>query len=138
MICRGARRKFLDVALIKHQRGYLEQLARYEKLLQERNELLKKEAINPIQLDVVTNQMIEASLPMSSGEAPNSNSETRSLTRSSKPCVQRNRGQNPLPNVCKPFPQFFRRRASCIPFADGDIKRKVTNVAPTAKTSASI
>jgi len=59
-----ARRQFLDVALIKQEPGYLEALTRYEKILKERNELLKQDHINQIQLDVLTKQLVEASQPL--------------------------------------------------------------------------
>lgn len=59
-----ARRKFLDIALIKHERGYLEQLTTYEKLLKERNELLKRDKVEMTLLDVVTKQLVAACEPI--------------------------------------------------------------------------
>ena len=64
-----ARRQFLDIALIKQENGYLEALTRYEKILRERNEILKQERVNHTQLDVITNQLVEASLPLVIGRA---------------------------------------------------------------------
>lgn len=55
------RRNFLDVSLSKKSPIYLENLMRYEKLLRERNILLKNEKIDKVQLDVVTSQLIDVS-----------------------------------------------------------------------------
>ena len=59
-----ARRQFLDITLIKQITGYLEALTRYEKILKERNEILKQDQINEVQLGVVTNQLIDAAKPI--------------------------------------------------------------------------
>lgn len=55
------RRNFLDINLSKKSPVYLESLMRYEKLLRERNILLKDENVNKVQLKVVTTQLIDAS-----------------------------------------------------------------------------
>ena len=53
------RRNFLDINLSKKSPIYLENLMVFEKLLRERNAILKKDIIDKIQLNVVTEQMIE-------------------------------------------------------------------------------
>ena len=55
------RRNFLDINLSKKSPLYLEALMRYEKLLRERNAILKNDNVDQIQLDVVTKQIIEVS-----------------------------------------------------------------------------
>ncbi len=55
------RRNFLDINLSKKSPIYLENLIRYEKLLEERNKILKSSNIDKIQLDVVTLEMIKIS-----------------------------------------------------------------------------
>ena len=55
------RRFFLNVNVSKENSAYLEEMASYEKLLKERNNLLKSEKVNLNLLDVVTNQMISLS-----------------------------------------------------------------------------
>lgn len=55
------RRNFLDINLSKKSPIYLESLMRYEKLLRERNILLKDENVDKVQLNVVTTQLIDAS-----------------------------------------------------------------------------
>lgn len=52
------RRNFLDVNLSKKSRIYLENLMYFEKLLKERNLILKSENIDRLQLNVVTAQLI--------------------------------------------------------------------------------
>jgi len=54
-----ARRDFLDISLSKKSVVYLENISRYEKILRERNELLKADAPNSTQLEVVTSQLID-------------------------------------------------------------------------------
>lgn len=55
------RRNFLDVNLSKKSPLYLEALMQYEKLLKERNALLKDEKVDLTQLEVVTMQIIDVS-----------------------------------------------------------------------------
>ena len=52
------RRNFLDINLSKKSRIYLEDLMSFEKLLKERNTILKSENIDKVQLNVVTDQLI--------------------------------------------------------------------------------
>lgn len=59
-----ARRNFLDVAISKKSQKYLECLSRYEKILKERNELLKQEKPDQILLETATDMLIEAAYPI--------------------------------------------------------------------------
>ena len=52
------RRNFLDINLSKKSPIYLENLMIFEKLLKERNAILRNEVIDKTQLEVVTEQMI--------------------------------------------------------------------------------
>lgn len=52
------RRNFLDINLSKKSRIYLDNLMTFEKLLKERNTILKNENIDRLQLNVVTEQLI--------------------------------------------------------------------------------
>ena len=54
------RRNFLDINLSKKSPVYLENLMTFDKLLKERNALLKEDNIDEVQLDVVTSQLIKA------------------------------------------------------------------------------
>lgn len=53
------RRNFLDVNLSKKSKGYLESLMMFEKYLNERNAILRNEVIDKMQLNVVTEQLID-------------------------------------------------------------------------------
>lgn len=53
------RRNFLDINLSKKSKGYLESLMMFEKFLNERNAILKKDEIDKVQLKVVTEQLID-------------------------------------------------------------------------------
>jgi DNA replication and repair protein RecF len=127
-----ARRKFLDVALMKHNPAYLEQLTRYEKLLQERNELLKQDAINHIQLEVVTNQLIQASLPLVEKRGAYLEQVNGVLDK----IVKALRGQEigvklHYEPYLQPSPRFQEQARELYGRAlDGDIRRKVTNFGP--------
>jgi len=52
------RRNFLDINISKKTTVYLENLMVFEKLLKERNAILKNDALDDVQLNVVTEQMI--------------------------------------------------------------------------------
>ena len=53
------RRNFLDINLSKKSPIYLENLMVFEKLLRERNAILKSDIVDKIQLKIVTDQMID-------------------------------------------------------------------------------
>ncbi|MCR5332700.1 MAG: DNA replication/repair protein RecF [Bacilli bacterium] len=55
------RRNFIDVSLSKKSPLYLEALMSYEKLLKERNSLLKEDKVDLLQLEVVTKQIVDVS-----------------------------------------------------------------------------
>jgi DNA replication and repair protein RecF len=58
------RRQFLDITLAKHSKAYLELITLYEKLLKQRNHLLKLNKIDHAHLAVITEQMVDLSLPI--------------------------------------------------------------------------
>lgn len=53
------RRRFIDMELIKLSKMYTFTLNRYQKLLRQRNAILKKDKIDPILLQTLTTQMIQ-------------------------------------------------------------------------------
>ena len=55
------RRDFLDNGLSKKSISYLETLLKYDKVLKERNNLLKSENINPVLLEINTKMLVELS-----------------------------------------------------------------------------
>lgn len=54
------RRDFLDINLSKFDENYFQNLTSYERILKERNELLKLENVSMDQLEVVTDMLIDA------------------------------------------------------------------------------
>ena len=59
-----ARRNFLDISISKAYPNYLENLMVYERLLKERNKLLKEDNVDMVQLEVVTSRLVEVSKPI--------------------------------------------------------------------------
>lgn len=67
MLFRGSpktRREFLDINLSKKSTPYFDYISRYEKVLKERNELLKSDKINPILLETTTELLVKLSGPI--------------------------------------------------------------------------
>ena len=58
------RRSFLDVNLCKKSQPYLDYLSRYNKVLKERNDLLKSDKIDPVLLDTTTEMLAKLSGPI--------------------------------------------------------------------------
>lgn len=72
MLFRGSpkdRRLFLDVNLSKKSQPYLEYISRYEKLLKERNEILKQEKIDEVLLKTTTEMLVKLTAPIISYRA---------------------------------------------------------------------
>ena len=59
-----ARRNFLDISLSKKSPSYLDYITRYEKVLKERNELLKRENIDKTLLETTTEMLVKLSSPI--------------------------------------------------------------------------
>ena len=67
MMFRGspkARRNFLDINLSKKSQPYLEYISRYNKILKERNELLKSDKVDPVLLETTTEMLAKLSGPI--------------------------------------------------------------------------
>ena len=58
------RRNFLDISLTKHTEGYLAAISRYNKVLKERNEVLKQDKLDQTLLDTTTEMLIKAAAPI--------------------------------------------------------------------------
>ena len=59
------RRKLIDIAISKQDDIYLDNLTNYNKILKERNELLKSDVVDKIYLDVLDTQISELALSIS-------------------------------------------------------------------------
>ena len=55
------RRNFLDISISKKSNSYLDYITRYEKVLKERNDLLKADKIDQVLLDITTELMVKLS-----------------------------------------------------------------------------
>ena len=58
------RRNFLDVSLSKKSQPYFDYITRYNKILKERNELLKSDKIDPVLLETTTEMLVKLSGPI--------------------------------------------------------------------------
>lgn len=58
------RRNFLDISLAKHSESYLASISRYNKVLKERNEVLKQNSVDKNLLDTTTEMLIKAAAPI--------------------------------------------------------------------------
>lgn len=59
-----ARRNFLDISISKRSAVYLDAISRYEKILKERNELLKQENPDKVLLETTTELLVKLSAPI--------------------------------------------------------------------------
>ena len=59
-----ARRNFLDINLSKKSLQYLDYISRYNKVLKERNDLLKSDKVDPVLLDTTTEMLAKLSGPI--------------------------------------------------------------------------
>ena len=55
----ATRRDFFDIMIAKKYPAYLDSLIIYEKLLKERNKILKEEMVDKLQIEVITTEMIK-------------------------------------------------------------------------------
>ena len=58
------RRAFLDISLAKQSLPYLEYITRYEKVLKQRNEILKQDKVDPLLLDANTEMLLKLCGPI--------------------------------------------------------------------------
>ena len=59
-----ARRNFLDINLSKKSLPYLDYITRYNKVLKERNDLLKSDNVDPVLLETTTEMLVKLSGPI--------------------------------------------------------------------------
>ena len=124
------RRNFLDINLSKKSLPYLDYISRYNKVLKERNELLKGEKVDPVLLDTTTEMLIKLSGPIVSYRQMYVkdindilNKITRALTGE----------ENKLEIVYKPFIEFGKdfQKEALMAFKraeSGDLRRKITSI----------
>ena len=125
-----ARRNFLDVSLSKKSFSYLENITRYNKVLKERNELLKSENVDKTLLDTTTEMLVKLSSMIVTYRQMYVkdindilNKITRALTGE----------ENQLEIIYKPFIEnsvdFQSKALEAFKKAEeGDLRRKVTSI----------
>ena len=125
-----ARRNFLDVSLSKKSFSYLENITRYNKVLKERNELLKGENVDKTLLDTTTEMLVKLSSVIVTYRQMYVkdindilNKITRALTGE----------ENQLEIIYKPFVEnsvdFQSKALEAFKKAEeGDLRRKVTSI----------
>ena len=133
MLFRGspkARRDFLDINLSKKSQPYLDYASRYNKVLKERNDLLKQEKIDPVLLETTTEMLAKLSGPIVSYRQMYVkdindilNKITRALTGE----------EGKLEIIYKPFVEYgkdFQKEAydAFKRAEEGDLHRKATSI----------
>lgn len=122
------RRNYLDINLSKKSPIYLQALMNYEKLLRERNLILKNDNIDKTQLEVITEQLIKASSTIVNYRTIYVNEINQILSK----IVSKIKGENEeahidyVPYIV--YDEFFEKNAKNLyqRNLDSDIKRKAT------------
>ena len=125
-----ARRSFLDINLSKKSQPYLDYITRYNKVLKDRNELLKGDNIDPVLLETTTEMLVKLSGPIVSYRQMYVkdindilNKITRALTGE----------EGKLEVIYKPFVEYdqdFQKEAlNAFKRAEsGDLRKKITSI----------
>lgn len=125
-----ARRNFLDINLSKKSQPYLDYITRYNKVLKERNELLKGDNVDPVLLETTTEMLVKLSGPIVSYRQMYVkdindilNKITRALTGE----------EGKLEIIYKPFVEydqdFLKEAQDAFKRAEsGDLRRKITSI----------
>ena len=133
MLFRGspkARRDFLDINLSKKSQPYLDYASRYNKVLKERNDLLKQETIDPVLLETTTEMLVKLSGPIVSYRqmyVKDINDILNKITRALTGV------EGKLEVIYKPFVEYGKdfQKDALAAFKraeDGDLHKKVTSI----------
>ena len=133
MLFRGSpkeRRNFLDINLSKKSLPYLDYISRYEKVLKERNELLKSEKIDPVLLETTTEMLIKLSGPIVSYRQMYVKDITDILNKITRALTGE---QAKVEIIYKPFVEYdanFQTKAkeAFKRAEEGDLHRKATSI----------
>ena len=125
-----ARRNFLDVNLSKKSQPYFDYISRYNKILKERNELLKSDKVDPVLLDTTTEMLVKISGPIVSYRqmyVKDINDILNKITRALTGV------EGKLEVIYKPFVEYGKdfQKAALEAFKraeDGDLHRKATSI----------
>ena len=133
MIFRGSpkeRRNFIDINLSKKSSPYLDYISRYEKVLKERNDLLKSDNIDPVLLETTTEMLIKLSGPIVNYRTMYLKDITDILNKITRALTGE---KNKIEIIYKPFveygPDWQKKAKEAFKRAEeGDLHRKVTSI----------
>ena len=125
-----ARRNFLDINLSKKSLPYLDYISRYNKVLKERNDLLKSDKVDPVLLETTTEMLVKLSGPIVSYRqmyVKDINDILNKITRALTGV------QGKLEVIYKPYVEYgkdFQKEAlqAFKRAEDGDLHKKVTSI----------
>ena len=124
------RRNFLDINLSKKSAPYLDYISRYEKVLKERNELLKTDKIDKVLLDTTTEMLVKLSGPIVNYRTMYLKDITDILNKITRALTGE---ENQVEIIYKPFveygPDFQSKAKEAFKRAEeGDLHRKATSI----------
>ena len=133
MLFRGspkARRNFIDINLSKKSQPYLDYITRYNKILKERNDLLKSDNVDPVLLETTTEMLVKLCGPIVSYRqiyVKDINDILNKITRALTGV------EGKLEVNYKPFVEYDKnfQKAALEAFKraeEGDLKKKVTSI----------
>lgn len=133
MLFRGspkARRNFLDISISKKSSPYLDYISRYEKVLKERNEILKGDSIDRILLEANTEMLVKLSGPIVSYRQMYVKDINDILIKITRALTGED---NQIQVIYKPFVDFdenFQKNATELfkRAEDNDLKKKATSI----------
>ena len=133
MMFRGSpkeRRNYLDINLSKKSLPYLDYISRYEKVLKERNEILKSDKIDPVLLETTTEILIKLSGPIVSYRQMYLKDITDILNKITRALTGVN---NKVEIIYKPFVEYdadFQNKAkeAFKRASESDLHRKATTI----------
>jgi len=125
-----ARRNFLDINISKKSEPYLEYITRYEKVLKERNEILKQDKVNEELLSITTELLIKLSGPIVSYRQMYVKDINDILNKITRALTGEN---NKIEVIYKPFVTYNQdfednAKEAFEKTKESDIKHKVTSI----------
>lgn len=133
MLFRGSprgRRNFLDISIAKKSIPYFEYISRYDKILRERNELLKQEKVNPVLLDTTTEMLAKLSGPIVSYREMYVKDINNILNKITRAITREGKKIEVIYHPFLPYNKEFEKNAleEFNKAKESDVKRKVTSV----------
>ena len=124
------RRTFLDISIAKKSIPYFEYISRYDKVLKERNELLKQEHPDPVLLDTTTEMLAKLSGPIVSYREMYVKDINNILNKITRALAGEGKEIEVVYHPFLPYTKEFEKNAleAFNKSKESDIKRKVTSI----------